>query len=256
MNNQRLREQRAISPSKIVDIKPIPAVSRDATAIVQKLAGRLPEITTHIQVNPEVGEEIRERGAVKLRTKPVAWAIPLDEVLFTRFFTNYLRLRAMPWDDLYTIGSTYLPDARNTLHKFFVEESQCEHLVMLDSDVLPPPDFIERLLAHDKPLVGGWYRKKGMPYPPVVYDYDSTDGDSINWWRVRAKPGEGLEQVAGAGAGCWLMRRDVAVALGPKPYDMNQGGEDLTLCKRITDLGFPIFIDWSVACAHAGVAYQ
>jgi hypothetical protein len=228
---------------------------RDAANIVAALNGKLPDATVTIQ-NTASGSEVRERGSVRLRTKPVAWAVPLDEIVFTRFFTNWLRLRSMPWDDLYTISSTYLPEARNTLHKFFVEESQCEHLVMLDSDVLPPPDFLERLLAHDKPLVGGWYRKKDEAATPCVYTYQTQEADGVYWWKPRPVPGVGLEQVDGAGAGCWLMRRDVAEALGPKPYDMNQGGEDLALCKRVTDLGFPIFIDWSIACAHAGVFYQ
>ena len=242
-------------PATLAKLRATPPAYRDAASIVTALKGKTPETTVTIQ-NTAGGSEVRERGAVKLRTKPVAWAFPLDEIVFTRFFTNFLRLRVMPWDDLYTIGSTYLPEARNTLHRFFVEESQCEHLVMLDSDVLPPPDFLERLLAHNKPLVGGWYRKKDEAGTPCVYTYETQEADGVYWWKPRPVPGVGLEQVDGAGAGCWLMHRTVAEALGPKPYDMNQGGEDLALCKRVTDLGFPIFIDWSVACAHAGVFYQ
>lgn len=228
--------------------------ARDAGYIVDRLKGQVPEAKVTIQANSE-GHAIHDRAPVRLRTRPVAWAVPTDEVLYARFFTNWLRLRVMPWDDIYTIGSTYLPDARNKLHQFFVEESQCGHLVMLDSDVLPPPDFLERLLAHDKPMVGGWYRKKGEPYPPVVYDFEKTEADGVHWWRIRPEAGTGLEQVDGAGAGCWLMRRDVAEALGKAPYSMSEGGEDLTLCKRLRDLGIPIFIDWSVACAHVGVAH-
>ena len=242
-------------PATLAKLRATPPAYRDAASIVTALKGKTPETTVTIQ-NTAGGSEVRERGAVKLRTKPVAWAFPLDEIVFTRFFTNFLRLRVMPWDDLYTIGSTYLPEASNTLHRFFVEESQCEHLVMLDSDVLPPPDFLERLLAHNKPLVGGWYRKKDEAGTPCVYTYETQEADGVYWWKPRPVPGVGLEQVDGAGAGCWLMHRSVAEALGPKPYDMNQGGEDLALCKRVTDLGFPIFIDWSVACAHAGVFYQ
>ena len=234
---------------------PAPAVRADARAIIEKLNGRVPKERTVINHQPGVSTTVNVRTPVILRPHPVAWAIPTDEVLFARFFTNFLQLRMMPWDDLYTAGSTYLPDARNILHKFFVEESKSPHLLMLDSDVLPPPDFLMRLLEHDKPMVGGWYRKKGDPYPPCVYDYVNTTEDGVNHWRGRTEAGRGLEQVDGAGAGCWLMRRDVAVALGPKPYSMSEGGEDMTLCRKVTALGFPMFIDWSVACAHCGVAY-
>ena len=230
-----------------------PAV-RDATAIVKLLDGKVPEDHLVIQNLPDE-HRIEERTSVKLRTVPVCWALPTDEVLFARFFTNFLRLRPMPWDDMYSVGSTYLPDARNTLHAFYVEKSLCGHMVMLDSDVLPPPDFLERLLAHNLPMVGGWYRKKGDPYPPCVYDYVNTSADGVAHWRGRLQPGTGLEQVDGAGAGCWLMRRDVAVALGSRPYDMNSGGEDMKLCLKVRELGIPMHIDWTVACAHVGVAY-
>jgi len=50
-----------------------------------------------------------------------------------------------------------------------------------------------------------------------------------------------------------VMRRDAAEALGENPYDMNSGGEDMKLCLRLKELGIPIFVDWSIQCAHAGV---
>lgn len=249
-----LREKNLAKLQRVNALPPQPAKYRDATAFVKHLTGKVPK--EHTVVHKENGESTRldVKSPVILRTKPVCWGIPEDEIIFGRFFANWLRLRAMPWDDFYTTGSTYVPDARNVIHTAYVENSDCEYLVMLDSDVLPPPDFLERLLDHKKPMVGGWYRKKGDPYPPCVYDYVSTEADGVHWWRIRQTPGEGLEQVDGAGAGCWLMHKDVAVALGKRPYDMNQGGEDLTLCKRLMDLGIPVFVDWSIACAHAGVA--
>jgi hypothetical protein len=36
---------------------------------------------------------------------------------------------------------------------------------------------------------------------------------------------------------------------------MAQGGEDLTICKKIKDLGFELFIDWNIPCAHTGVFF-
>ena len=64
-----------------------------------------------------------------------------------------------------------------------------------------------------------------------------------------------MERVDGAGAGSWLMRRDVAEALGESPYDMNSGGEDLKLCRKITEAGFEMFVDWNTPCAHCGVFF-
>jgi hypothetical protein len=130
-----------------------------------------------------------------------------------------------------------------------------EYLFMLDSDVLPPPNIVNILIAHDLPMVGAWYSTKKLPNHPVVYDFNHTDENGIDIYDKRYEEGTGLEQVDGAGAGCWLMRRDVAEALGPKPYDMNSGGEDLKLCSAVRKLGFPIHIDWSLASAHVGVFF-
>jgi hypothetical protein len=74
-------------------------------------------------------------------------------------------------------------------------------------------------------------------------------------WTARKEPGKGLEKVDGAGAGCWLMHRKVAEAIGAEPYDMLRGGEDLDLCLKVTQAGFDIHSDWDIACAHAGVMY-
>jgi hypothetical protein len=88
----------------------------------------------------------------------------------------------------------------------------------------------------------------------VVYDFALTNEKGFNEWSPRHEPGTGFEKVDGAGAGCWFMHRDVAVALGEEPYDMSEGGEDLTLCRKVTEAGFNIYIDWDMACAHIGVA--
>jgi len=128
-------------------------------------------------------------------------------------------------------------------------------LMMLDSDVLPPPYFVERLLAHKKDMVGGWYKLKGGATEPVVYDFEGMSPETgKGMWKRRSKPGEGLERVDAAGAGCWLMSRKVAEAIGSKPYDMTRGGEDLELCLKVKEAGFNIYVDWSLACAHCGLA--
>lgn len=218
------------------------------------LKNRVPE-TRKVITNRASGESVCATIPIKIRTMVVAWGFPLDEVVFSKFFVNYLGLPVMPWDVNLTAQGTYLPDARNIIHENFVKNCDAEWLVMLDSDVLPPPNFLDKLLAYKKPLVGGWYRKKGGINNPVVYDYKGLDADGKMAWLARAEPGTGLEQVDGAGAGVWLMHRTVAEAIGERPYDMTRGGEDLELCLKVTAAGFPIFIDWSINCAHCGVMY-
>lgn len=193
-----------------------------------------------------------------IRATPIMFGIPFDETLYAKFFTIFIKnLNMMPWDGFISTESTYLPDARNQIHNVYVEQSNLPYLFMLDSDVLCPPHIVERLMSHDLPIVGGWYKNKkqgkGMTNHPIVYDFVS-ETEYLNW-RHREVPGSGLERVDGMGAGCWLMKREVAVALGKSPYSMEKGTEDLVLSKKLMDLGIPLHVDWELACAHLGVSY-
>jgi hypothetical protein len=192
---------------------------------------------------------------INYRPTPITWGIPLDEVLFSRFFTRFLPLGIMPWDSFVTTESTYLPKARNILHNGFLD-MDTDYMMMLDSDILCPPRIVTDLLMHDKHLVGGWYKNKsGDAGPhPVVYDFVSETEERLNF-KHRKHPGKGLEKVAGMGAGCWLMSRELAEALGEDPYSLEKATEDFVLCKKIADLGYEIFVDWDLDCAHVGVGH-
>jgi hypothetical protein len=239
-----------------------PHSDKNVEWLLNEYRDKIPHQSEHRQLTS--GTEHEHRIKLKLRTTPITWGIPLDEMMYSKFFTNFLHLNMMPWDSVITTESTYLPDARNYIHEIFHSKYSTDFLLMLDSDVEAPPGFVDSLVQHDLPIVGGWYRKKEMfeikhidspshfVSRPVVYDWDK-EADDHYWFRQRIDAGKGLEKVAGIGAGCLLMRRDLVLKLGPRPYDMRHGGEDLVLCKKIMDLNESIFVDWNIACAHIGV---
>ena len=222
---------------------------------IEKLVDYLGEITDK--------EAIHNQGTVQsaiIRTTPVCWGIPFDEISYSKWVqAMFIHNRMMPWDDFMTTTSTYLPTARNDIHEDYVTLTGDDWLMMLDSDVSPPPQIVDKLLAHtENPevrFVGGWYRMKGPPYSPVVYQDLGMGKDGKFGHRIYEEDeiGTGLEQVDAAGAGCWLLHRSVAEAIGKRPYDMEHGGEDLKLCRAVTDAGFSIWVDWDLACAHFGV---
>jgi hypothetical protein len=221
--------------------------------IIQEMKdkGEIPE--THIADDRE--------AVTMIRATPICIGIPFDEVVFSKWVRHMLsHVRPMPWDDMIVTGSTYLPDARNLVHDHFLERSKNEFLWMLDSDVIPPPGIVEKLLKHmkrkDVRIVGGWYKIKQEPYNPVVYYDDGFDDRGIAQYRQfgHNEIGKGLQEVDAAGAGCWMLHRSVAEAIGKSPFHMKEGGEDLLFCRRVRDAGFKLWIDWSQACAHAGVA--
>src|SRR5579863_3000366 len=64
-------------------------------------------------------------------------------------------------------------DARNHLvREAFESNPSITHIMWVDSDMLVPGDTIERLLSHDKPVVGGVYHQKAAPFRPVAYDLE------------------------------------------------------------------------------------
>jgi len=191
-----------------------------------------------------------------IRALPICWGVPLDEVVFAKWYVNFLRLSPMPWDSYATTESTYLASARNDIHDTFLRDTDAPYLMMLDSDVLPPPNIVNVLMSHQKHIVGGWYKNKSLrkgPHP-IVYDFYSESEEEIRW-TPRKEPGVGMEIVDGMGAGCWLMSRELAEALGESPYSLEKGTEDLILCKKILDLGYEMWVDWDLSCAHMGVSW-
>ncbi len=236
---------------------------------IHKIEDVIEDPTVIEQLVKELGPVAQKEGehnldevisARTLRTIPVCWGIPFDEISYSKWVQSMLiHNRPMPWDDFMVTTSTYLPEARNDIHQDYITRTGDEWLMMLDSDVSPPPRIVDSLLAHTKDpevlMVGGWYRKKAEPYNPVVYQELGIDEDDKFGYRIYEEDdkGTGLEQVDAAGAGCWLIHRSVAEAIGERPYDMEHGGEDLKLCRKVTDAGFKIWIDWDLACAHIGV---
>jgi hypothetical protein len=202
-------------------------VTRDYAAVAEKLKGRVPTDVTHAHY--EGGRSTDIRRTLTIRPTPIAIGVPMDELMFSKFFSTFGTLSIMPWDALFTTSSTLVEEARNIIHDLFLEKSTIPYLLMLDSDCLPPPDLIERLLADDKPVVGGWYRKKEK-FPiknldgsietiqrPVVYDFSRYDEEKKHYlYNQRLEPGKGLEKVDGMGAGCWMIKREVIEKIGKR----------------------------------------
>lgn len=232
----------------------VPRENKYLRLLSEEIKGEIPGQKIHHALTLEESEYLRQE--YRIRATPICWGIPMDEVMFSKWFVNFLRLSSMPWDSISTTESTYLPSARNDIHNTYLTDTDAPYLMMLDSDVLPPPNIVEILMSHEKHIVGGWYKNKSLrkgPHP-IVYDFHKETEKELQWIN-RAEPGSGLEKVDGMGAGCWLMSRELAEALGENPYSMERGTEDLVLCKKIMDLGYEMWVDWDMSCAHMGVSW-
>lgn len=176
----------------------------------------------------------------------VAWSLGLRNLQLPN--GNIMPISGMPYDH-----------ARNQACMSLIE-SKHEWLFFLDSDVIPPPDAVLRLLAHQKPIISGVYCRRS---PPIAVPVMLKNGQ----W-ITQLPESGLIDVDVVGAGCLLIHRSVLESFKPhRPgkhwfdWTIDAKGhvppdecmsEDFTFCVMARKQGYKILVDPSVRCKHVG----
>lgn len=159
------------------------------------------------------------------------------------------------------IKNTLIYNARNLIARNAID-SGFDRVLWLDSDVVAPPDALERLAADldtGIDFVTGVYFKRMLPTAPVVY--------KDVWWRVNNNEAEagaetisdipgGLFEVAGAGFGCCMtsarLLRDLVDRVGAPFTPLIGVSEDLSFCLRAKDAGYKLYCDGRIKCGHIG----
>jgi hypothetical protein len=150
--------------------------------------------------------------------------------------------------------------ARNAIVEDFLA-TDCDILWFLDSDVAPPPNVLDLITEH-----GEHWDLAGAPYP-VFMTPDGYKGPQVvmcvynqgeKGLHASAVPNKGHAMVDGLATGCLFIKRDVFSKL-KKPYFEFKfepetryltEGEDLGFCRKVNDLGYKFFTDYSMVCKH------
>jgi hypothetical protein len=148
--------------------------------------------------------------------------------------------------------------ARNRMAHVLLE-SDCDALVMLDSDHIHDPRLPEYLamaaVAHpDMPIIAGLNYRRTPPHEPMAYRRmdDGTMGAITHW-------GEGLVEVDAISTAALLVRREVFEAIAPPWFQYgyayydngNSTSEDIGFCHRIkTETDFPIYVHTQLTSPH------
>ena len=170
------------------------------------------------------------------------------------FFHSYA-LMNKPAHTYIHANNGHIDDLRNNIVERALYEG-VTHLIMMDVDQVYPPETINKLLAHNLPVVGCRVHRRYPPFDSLMMRIEKVDENtnayvSVDEW----KEGE-LVEVDATGGGCVMFNMDVFRALKYPWYETklqengNVLGEDIHLCQKIQQAGFKIFVDSSIEVGH------
>ena len=144
------------------------------------------------------------------------------------------------------IDSRPLDHLRNLQVRSFLA-GRCSHLFFLDSHCVPRPATVQRLLAHELPIVQApGLQKIGNEVGVMAVD-QTPEG------YIQHRPMEGLQQVDAVGTAGLLVRRDVFENIPPPWFRFEYSdeglltrGEDFAFCDKAKRHGHEIWSDFEL----------
>lgn len=132
-----------------------------------------------------------------------------------------------------------------------------DYLLILDCDVIPPKDVIERLMAHDKDVVSALYfghhningTEKVMPFA-WVFSKEVNDWNNTGYLIESEIWSPQLLKIAFAGMGCILIKRKVLEKVSFRYSKEMDAWDDRWLGVDVWANGFEYYLDSTVKCKH------
>ena len=192
-------------------------------------------------------------------------AVPCMDTVPVPFMESILNLDKPEGTKACFKTGSLIYDSRNLLSLTAITEKY-DYVMWFDSDMVFPHDTLIRLLDDmekcDAQVVTGLYFKRTIPTLPVIYkmlDEPKLNDKGIPVSQLETfdnYPKDAVFPIQGAGFGCILMRTSVLKRVwdkfGPAFAPFAWGGEDISFCYRVKQLGIQISCDSSVKCGHIG----
>jgi hypothetical protein len=178
--------------------------------------------------------------------------IPCQNTIAVQTVTALMQLQLPPGSSLRPIQEWTSPaEKRNHAISILLATPHLGWAFFCDSDMLPPPDTVRRLLATGCDVVGGLYT--GRVFDPqgggIVYGFECGYVDRDNR-PVMPEVVDQLAPVDWVGAGALLVRRHVLEKLAPGPWFGNHGQDDIDFCGAARAAGFSVHVDGRVPVGH------
>lgn len=149
---------------------------------------------------------------------------------------------------LHFVDGLFYDVARNALVEQVLGSAEgYTHLLWVDSDMVPPMDAPERLLAHGRAVVGGLYFTKAAQRPAVFH---------LDPLRAYLAVPADVVRVEGYGLGCALVEARLygrmAAEFGDRRWHefVESEGEDVFFFRRLQKMGVDAWLDGSLRCGH------
>jgi hypothetical protein len=202
----------------------------------------------------------------------------------------------------YEMGDAMVCNTRNKLAAQFLDETECEWSLWLDDDIIPPfgrskfvrekaslgtdfseealrRHFVDRLLSHNRKIVGGCYWSRQYQGVPMFGEGTREDG-----YTAAKEIHNSVRPTQWVATGCLLVHRSVYEDIKEKFPDLAPGvrsvkttnergeiqeiqynrenwaffsqeegrGEDVTFCIRARAAGHQPYVDTGLPCLHVG----
>lgn len=174
------------------------------------------------------------------------------------------RQLSIPFPHLYSfVRGVPIDRARNQLVETMLEKG-CEWLFFLDSDVIVPPNIIEKLMAHKQPIMSALYYRRYPPYNPSMWKLAEHPKPEGKYTPIMSFPKGEIVEADVIGMGACLIHRRVFEKLEPPWFKWTQGwekggvSEDFYFCEKAREKGFRLLVDTSIVCKHVveGLIYE
>ena len=168
------------------------------------------------------------------------------------FLPSFIGLSRPPNSYTMTVHGQSPAKSRNMIVEKAIE-NECTHIFFLDDDMIPPPDTLLKLLAHNKDVVSALYLLRAFPHRPALFDkaYDNGRCKFMNMTGDKS----GLVQAVNCGLGAVLIATEVFkvlkqpwVRLGEIIED--EWCDDVGFFNRVRKAGFKIWCDLDAPVGH------
>lgn len=161
-----------------------------------------------------------------------------------------------------------LARARCEVVRRFLEDTDAPLLCWFDTDMVPPVDFLERIVPLidpvERPIVGGLCFAGGRTkIVPTIYVISREEGEALHSETMLSYPSDRLIEVGGTGCACVVIHRSVFEKIAafmpddnPLPWyqdvvvEGKDWGEDLIFCLRGRAVGARVWIHTGVRVGH------